>query len=412
MNKVKPYGISKGLVVEAYERVKANRGAEGIDRQTMQDFEGNLKDNLYKLWNRMSSGSYFPPPVKGVSIPKSSGGERMLGVPTVSDRIAQTVVKLVVEPLMEPYFHEDSYGYRPGKSAIDAVGVARKRCWKYDWVIDLDIKAFFDNLDHELVMKAVSKHVKINWALLYIDRWLKVPMQCGDGSLIEREKGTPQGGVISPLLANLFMHYAFDEWLRRNYSYIPFERYADDAVLHCKSEKQANFIKDKVEQRMRQCGLELHPIKTRIVYCQDDDRQLAYEHTKFDFLSYTFQKRLSRTRKGKLFVSFSPAVSNAAKKAIRQTIRSWRIHLWSSATLSSIAREINPVVRGWINYYGNYGRWELRFSLQQIDEYLIRWAKSKYKRLRGRQIKAAKAVRQMSQKRPFLFAHWKAGFAR
>lgn len=412
MNKAKPYGISKWLVVEAYERVKANRGAEGIDRQTMQDFEENLKDNLYKLWNRMSSGSYFPPPVKGVSIPKSSGGERMLGVPTVSDRIAQTVVKLVVEPLMEPYFHEDSYGYRPGKSAIDAVGVARKRCWKYDWVIDLDIKAFFDNLDHELVMKAVSKHVKINWALLYIERWLKVPMQCGDGSLIAREKGTPQGGVISPLLANLFMHYAFDEWLRRNHPYIPFERYADDAVLHCKSEKQANFIKDKVEQRMRQCGLELHPTKTRIVYCQDDDRQLAYEHTKFDFLSYTFQKRLSRTRKGKLFVSFSPAVSNTAKKEIRQTIRSWRIHLWSSATLSSIAREINPVVRGWINYYGNFGRWELRFSLQQIDEYLIRWAKSKYKRLRGRQIKAAKAVRQMSQKQPFLFAHWKAGFAR
>lgn len=412
MNKAKPYGISKWLVVEAYERVKANRGAEGIDRQTMQDFEENLKDNLYKLWNRMSSGSYFPPPVKGVSIPKSSGGERMLGVPTVSDRIAQTVVKLVVEPLMEPYFHEDSYGYRPGKSAIDAVGVARKRCWKYDWVIDLDIKAFFDNLDHELVMKAVSKHVKINWALLYIERWLKEPMQCGDGSLIAREKGTPQGGVISPLLANLFMHYAFDEWLRRNHPYIPFERYADDAVLHCKSEKQANFIKDKVEQRMRQCGLELHPTKTRIVYCQDDDRQLAYEHTKFDFLSYTFQKRLSRTRKGKLFVSFSPAVSNTAKKEIRQTIRSWRIHLWSSATLSSIAREINPVVRGWINYYGNFGRWELRFSLQQIDEYLIRWAKSKYKRLRGRQIKAAKAVRQMSQKQPFLFAHWKAGFAR
>ncbi len=195
MNKAKPYRISKRLVYEAYKQVKANRGAEGIDCQTLQEFEENLKDNLYKVWNRMSSGSYFPPPVKGVTIPKSDGGERLLGVPTISDRIAQTVVKLTVEPLLEPIFHEDSYGYRPGKSAIDAVGAARKRCWKYDWVIDLDTKAFFDNLDHQLIMKAVSKHVKTDWALLYIERWLKVPMQCGDGSLIQRDKGTPQGGL-------------------------------------------------------------------------------------------------------------------------------------------------------------------------------------------------------------------------
>ncbi len=230
MNRAKPYEISKWLVYEAYKQVKANKGAEGVDHQTMQGFEVNLKGNLYKLWNRMSSGSYFPPPVKGVSIPKSDAGERLLGVPTVSDRIAQTVVKLVVEPLMEPYFHEDSYGYRPGKSATDAVGVARKRCWKNDWVIDLDIKAFFDNLDHGLVMKAVEKHVNIDWALLYIERWLKVPMQSKSGKMLKRETGTPQGGVISPLLANLFMHYAFDEWLGRNHPNIPFERYADDGV--------------------------------------------------------------------------------------------------------------------------------------------------------------------------------------
>ena len=217
--------------------------------------------------------------------------------------------------------------------------------------------------------------------------------------------------MISPLLANLFMHYAFDEWLRRNHPNIPFERFADDAVLHCNSEEQANDIKDSVEQRMKQCGLELHPDKPRIVYCQDDDRQLEYGVTKFTFLGYTFQKRLSRTRWGKLFVSFSPAVSDEAKKSIRQTIRSWRIHLWSGATLNSIAQEINPVVSGWINYYGRYGRWELRFSIQQIDNYLVRWAKSKYKRLRGRQTKAAKRVKQMSQKWPLLFAHWKAGFA-
>jgi len=412
MNKAKPYQIPKRLVYQAYKQVKANRGAEGIDHQSIRDFEENLKDNLYKLWNRLSSGSYFPPAVLGVSIPKSNGGQRLLGIPTVSDRIAQTVVKLVVEPLVEPYFHEDSYGYRPNKSALDAVGAARKRCWKNDWVIDLDIKGFFDNLDHDLVMKAVKKHVKINWAVLYIERWLKAPLQHAGGKRVERDRGTPQGGVISPIMANLFMHYAFDEWMKRNHPAIPFERYADDAVLHCKTEKQARFIKDKVEQRLKQCGLELHPEKTRIVYCQDEDRQQDYSMTEFDFLGYTFRKRTCRTRKGKLFLSFSPAVSDKAKKSIRQTIRHWRIHLWSGATLSSIAREINPVVRGWINYYGQYGRWELRFSLQQIDEYLIRWAKSKYKRLRGRQMRAARAIKQISLSRPLLFAHWKAGFAR
>jgi RNA-directed DNA polymerase len=412
VNKAKPYQIPKRLVYQAYKQVKANKGAEGVDRQTIQGFEENLKDNLYKLWNRLSSGSYFPPAVLGVSIPKSNGGQRLLGVPTVSDRIAQTVAKLVVEPLMEPYFHEDSYGYRPNKSALDAVGAARKRCWKNDWVIDLDIKSFFDNLDHDLVMKAVRKHVKVNWALLYIERWLKAPMQQVDGKLVERDRGTPQGGVVSPLLANLFMHYAFDEWMKINHPSIPFERYADDAVLHCKAEKQAHFIKDEVEQRLKQCGLELHPEKTRIVYCQDDDRPLVYSDTDFDFLGYKFRKRTCRTKYGKLFISFSPAVSDKAKKSIRETIRQWRIHLWSGATIGSIAREINPVVRGWINYYGKYGRWELRFSLQQIDAYLIRWAKSKYKRLRGRQVRAAGAIRQISQNSPGLFVHWKAGFAR
>ncbi|MCB1851300.1 MAG: group II intron reverse transcriptase/maturase [Gammaproteobacteria bacterium] len=411
MNKAKPYEISKRLVYDAYKQVKANGGADGIDRQSIEDFERDLKGNLYKVWNRMSSGSYFPPAVLGVKIPKSDGGERLLGIPTVADRIAQTVVKLTVEPTMEPYFHEDSYGYRPNKSATDAIGVARKRCWRYDWVIDLDIKGFFDHLDHNLAMKAVRKHVKESWAILYIERWLKAPMQQGE-SLINRDLGTPQGGVISPLLANLFLHYAFDEWMRRNHPNIPFERYADDVVLHCKSEKQAQFIKDRVAKRLMQCGLELHPRKTRIVYCQDDDRRQSYPINEFDFLGYTFRKRGCRTKAGKLFVGFSPAVSDKAKKEIRKTIRGWRIHLWSGATLRSIAKEINPVVRGWINYYGEYYRSELRFSLQQIDAYLIRWVKTKYKRLRGRQVKAARTVRQLSQQAPELFAHWKAGFAR
>lgn len=404
--------ISKRLVFEAYKQVKTNKGAEGIDHQSIHNFEENLKGNLYKLWNRMSSGSYFPPPVLGVYIPKSNGEQRLLGIPTVSDRIAQTVVKMVMEPLVEPCFHEDSYGYRPRKSALDAVGVARVRCWRHDWVVDLDIKGFFDNLDHNLVLKAVRKHVKINWAVLYIERWLKAPMQHKDGSLVSRGMGTPQGGVISPLLANLFLHYAFDEWMRRKHPSILFERFADDVVLHCKSERQARFIKDRVAQRLKECQLELHPVKTHIVYCQDDDRQLKFENTSFDFLGYTFRKRSCRTKSGKLFVGFSPAISDKAKKSIRQTIRKWRLHLWSGASLESIGSEINPIVRGWINYYGKYYRSELRFSLQQIDNYLIRWSKSKYKRLRGRQVQAAKRLRQLSQKCPTLFAHWKVGFAR
>jgi len=411
MNKAKPNAIPKRLIYAAYKQVKANRGAEGIDHQSIRDFEKNLKRNLYKLWNRMSSGSYFPPPVLGVEIPKSNGEKRLLGIPTVSDRIAQTAVKMLVEPLVEPYFHEDSYGYRPRKSATDAVGMARKRCWRNDWVVDLDIKGFFDNLNHDLVMKAVNKHVKTGWVQLYIGRWLTAPMMI-DENLVSRSKGTPQGGVISPLLANLFLHYAFDEWMRVNHPWIPFERYADDVVLHCKSEKQARFIKDRVSLRLKECGLELHPDKTHIVYCQDEDRQLEFAKTKFDFLGYTFRKRSCRTKSGKLFVNFSPAVSDKAKKSIRQTIRKWRLHLWSSASLETIGKEINPTIRGWINYYGKFNRSELRFSLQQIDNYLIRWSKAKYKHLRGRQVKAAKRMKRISQHSPELFAHWKSGFAR
>ena len=270
MDKAKPFQISKRIVFEAYHQVKANKGAAGVDRQSIQDFEQDLKDNLYKLWNRMSSGSYFPAAVLAVSIPKSGGGQRILGVPTVADRIAQTVVHMYLEPIVEADFHPDSYGYRPNKSALDAVGMARKRCWRYDWSIDLDIKGFFDNLDHSLVMRAVKKHTDCKWILLYVERWLTAPMQKEDGSIMERSQGTPQGGVASPLLANIFMHHAFDEWMKREHPNVPFERYADDILLHCKTEKQARFIRDKIEQRLKRCKLELHPEKTRLVYCKDE----------------------------------------------------------------------------------------------------------------------------------------------
>jgi RNA-directed DNA polymerase len=412
MDKAKPFLISKQHVYEAYKQVKANRGAEGVDRQSIQAFEENLKGSLYQLWNRLSSGSYFPPPVLGVSIPKSDGGQRLLGIPTVSDRIAQTVVKKYLEPLVDSCFHEDSYGYRPNKSALEAVGVTRKRCWRYDWVIDLDIKGFFDNLDHDLIMRAVKKHTDCRWILLYIERWLKAPLRQADGSVVERNKGTPQGGVISPLLANIFMHHAFDTWLGQAHPYIPFERYADDVVLHCKSHYQAKYIRDEVEKRLNRCKLELHPHKTRLVYCKDELRTLAYQETQFDFLGYSFRPRLNRTRQGRLFVNFSPAISDRAKKAIRTTIKRWRLHLWSNASLSSIAAEINAVVRGWINYYGKYIRSEIRGPLQQIDMYLIRWAMGKYKRLRGRFCRSQDWVKSVKCRDPRLFVHWYEGFSR
>jgi len=327
MDKTKSYKISKHVVVEAFQRVKANKGAAGIDDESLEAFEANLKNNLYKIWNRMSSGSYFPPPVKAVEIPKKSGGKRVLGVPTVADRVAQMVVKIYFEPTVEPYFHQDSYGYRPGKSAVDVLTVTRQRCWKYDWVLEFDIKGLFDNIDHQLLMKAVRKHTDNPWVILYIKRWLRAPFQMPDGTVKERTSGTPQGGVISPVLANLFLHYAFDVWMDRNHPDKPFARYADDGVAHCRSMKEAEELYESLKDRFAACKLELHPTKTRIVYCKDDDRTGNYPVTRFDFLGYTFRARRSKSRYGKFFINFTPAVSNKAKRAMQKTIRGWRMHL-------------------------------------------------------------------------------------
>ena len=409
MSKAKPFCISKRVVFEAYKRVRANKGAAGVDEESISDFEINLKDNLYKIWNRMSSGSYFPPPVRAVDIGKKDGGQRRLGVPTVSDRIAQMVVKIYFEPLVEPYFHEDSYSYRPKKSAIDAVGVARKRCWRDDWVLDLDIKSFFDEIDYELLMRAVRKHTDSKWLLLYIERWLKAPVQLKDGTLIERKKGSPQGSVISPLLANLFLHYAFDEWMRRNHQDIPFERYADDILVHCKTEKQTCFIKAMIEKRLLECGLELHPDKTKIVYCKDNKRGGNYPEEKFDFLGYTFRPRLIKSRYNRFFVGFSPAVSNRAAKSIRDVIRSWRIHRVSDKSIVELSRILNPIIRGWINYYGKYYKSALYPIFNQLNMALIKWAMRKYKRLRKRQRKAYHWIGRIARQLPGLFAHWRFG---
>jgi RNA-directed DNA polymerase len=412
MKEAKPFCITKKEVWEAYQRVKANKGAAGVDEQTLKDFEKGVKDNLYKIWNRMSSGSYFPPPVLTVTIPKKNGGERKLGIPTVADRIAQQVVKARLEPELEPLFHEDSYGYRPKKSALEAVGRARERCWRYDWVIDLDIKGFFDNLDQNLLLLAVRKHAPEPWIVLYIERWLKAPRQEEDGRLVPREKGTPQGGVISPLLANLFLHYALDRWLAENYPQVPFERYADDAIVHCRTERQAQEMRKAIAERLRSCGLELHPEKTKIVYCKDDSRKGTYSNESFDFLSYRFQPRKAKNRKGKFFINFSPAVSEQAAKDMRDTIRSWKLPKRSDQTIEELSLMFNPIIRGWLQYYGRYYRSALYASLRVLDRNLARWAKRKYKKLRRRQRRARHWIARLARRAPMLFAHWQMGVRR
>ena len=410
MGEAKPYVISKQLVWEAYKRVKANRGAAGVDGETLAAFEKDLKRNLYKVWNRMSSGSYFPPPVRLVEIPKATGGMRPLGIPTVADRVAQTVVKMVLEPEVEPKFHPDSYAYRPNKSALDAVATARQRCWRANWVIDLDIKAFFDSLDHDLVLRAVAHHTDSPWVRLYIGRWLCAPVQMADGTLAERTRGTPQGGVVSPLLANLFMHYAFDMWMHRTRPAIQFERYADDAIVHCVSEAQAKVVLEAIRERFKQCGLELHPMKTKIVYCKDSDRMEGHENVKFDFLGFTFQPRRAKNRWGKYFVSFLPAVSAKAAKQIRSTIREWRLaSTRNNQELEDFARLVDPVVRGWMNYYGRFYRSKCVQILRHLNDALVGWACWKFKRFRRRERAATHWLGVIAQRDPKLFVLWQLG---
>jgi group II intron reverse transcriptase/maturase len=405
----KPFMIEKWRVYEAYKAVKSSKGAAGVDGQTIEQFEANLKGNLYKIWNRMSSGTYFPPPVRAVSIPKKSGGERILGVPTVSDRIAQMVVKQLIEPDLDPIFLPDSYGYRPGKSALEAVGVTRKRCWKYDWVLEFDIKGLFDNIEHELLLKAVRKHVKCKWALLYIGRWLRAPME-QNRVRIERTRGTPQGGVISPILSNLFLHYTFDLWMRRAYPDLPWCRYADDGLVHCRTEQEAEAVRAELQARLEECHLQMHPTKTKIVYCRDARRRASYPNVKFDFLGYEFRpRRVSNPQNGRTFCGFTPAVSPSALKAMRETIRDLDIRRQTQLALADIADRLNPLLSGWIEYYGRYTPSALSTMLRYVNQTLLRWVMRKFKRFKAHKVRASHFLQRLVRDDMGCFVHWRLG---
>jgi RNA-directed DNA polymerase len=389
--------------------VKANGGAAGIDQESIADFERNLKDNLYRIWNRMSSGCYLPPAVKAVSIRKKTGGERILGVPTVSDRIAQMVVKLKLEPTLELIFDENSFGYRPKKSAHDAIEVTRTRCWKYDWVVEFDIKGLFDNLDHKMLMKALRHHCDCKWILLYVERWLVAPLQDKDGNVTMRTRGTPQGGVVSPILANLFLHYAFDAWVRREMPDILFCRYSADGLLHCRSQRQAEYVLQRIEKRFIECGLEIHPNKSGIIYCKDKNRKLEFNRISFDFLGYTFKPRRCVNKQGIVHPNFLPAISRASKKAINQEIRSWHIQIKNDKSLLDLSNMFNPTVRGWFNYYGKFYPSGMSSTWRQLNWYLVQWVRRKHKRFSGHKRRARDYLKRLARANTQLFQHWKLG---
>lgn len=401
----KSFDIPKREVMVAWEQVRANKGAPGVDGVTIEAFESDLQNNLYKIWNRMSAGSYFPPPVRLVEIPKSGSGTRILGVPTVADRVAQTVVANYLMGRVERKFHPDSYGYRPHRSAHDALEVTRRRCLEKAWVVDCDIQGFFDNVDHDLMIKAVAANTDEDWVLLYVRRWLSAPLHHDDGTMVARDRGTPQGSAVSPVLANLFLHYAFDLWMSREFPGIKFARYVDDIVIHAQTQRQAEQIKQRVMGRMVEVGLRLHPDKTKIVYCRDARRTAPFPVTSFVFLGFLFSGRPVRGKDRKHRLVFLPQPSPAALKRMGTEVRRWQLHHRTAAGLSDLAEWINPIVRGWHQYYGRFTPSVMRAFLARINTYLMRWARGKYRRLRGYWA-LTRWWKLVQRENPGLFYHW------
>ena len=398
------------MVYNSYLKVMAKDGGAGIDKQSIEMFNEELSGNLYKIWNRMTSGSYFPPPVRTVFIPKKQGGLRPLGIPTVSGRIAQGVVKDYLEPTLETIFHTSSFGYRPGRSAHDALSQCRDNCIKFAWVIDVGIKGFFDNISHGLMMQMLKQHTDEKWVLLYTERWLKAGVEQEDGSIAARIKGTPQGGVISPLLANIYLHHAFDKWMDESNPQNPFERYADDIVIHCHSKEEAEQLLVKLENRMQKFELTLHPEKTLVVYCKNYKRLENHEHESFTFLSYSFQPRSKRSNFGginKTYIVFAAAISSKAKTSIREAIRAILKPRWSEQTMEGFAKILNPKIRGWVNYYTRFYRQETLQVFCYLNGLIRKWLRNKYKLVNHKQVTAKyKAVQKAL---PALFYHWRLG---
>ncbi len=411
-NETKSIPISRSMIWEAYKKVRANKGSAGVDSVSMEEYDTNRKKHLYKLWNRMASGSYFPPPVKEVEIPKKDGKVRKLGIPTISDRVAQTAIKMYIEPRFEEIFSSNSYGYRPNKNAHQALQKVRENTRKTDWVIDLDVKGFFDNISHEKLMLAVEKHIPENWVKLYIRRWLAAPVLTKSGVLVTKQgKGTPQGGVISPLLANLFLHYGIDKWLELTDKTVNFTRYADDVIVHCRSKQQAEQILKLINQRMHNIDLELHPKKTKIVYCRDYRRKGKYPIVKFDFLGYSFQPRTTKSKLTKgLFLGFDCAISISSRKRIADKLGELQVEKMTFKSVVGIAQKLNPMIRGWIQYYGKYRMSSLHSVFRLLNQRLVKWARKRYKRYKTSKIRAYKWLARVQNQYPYLFYHWQLGF--
>jgi group II intron reverse transcriptase/maturase len=399
--------ISKRMVYNSYLKVVEKGGGAGIDRESIEAFNENLRGNLYKIWNRLTSGSYFPPPVRTVFIPKKQGGERPLGIPTVGDRIAQGVVKEHLEAALELVFHDSSFGYRPKRGAHDALAQCKENCIKKAWVLDVDIKGFFDNINHKTLLELIRLHTEEKWVLMYVERWLKAGVEQKDGSIAARTKGTPQGGVISPLLANIYLHHAFDKWMDEENPGCSFERYADDIVVHCSSKEEAEEMLAGLTARMSEFDLTLHPEKTKIVYARNYRRSEKHENESFTFLSYSYQPRIVKSKFGNLLLIFGADICQAAKTSIRTAIKEVLRTRWGTQQLEWFAQRLNPKIRGWINYYTKFSKYETYEVLRYLNELIRKWMKHTYKI--GSKGNLYKKYRQVQTENPEMFYHWKLG---